>query len=292
MLTRLLSALFLCVIARGASAEIFDPFAVPFKQTDLQFPNAAQPYGREHEDMLFKPDGAGPFPGLVMMPPCGGVTYSHAIYDWAKRALDHGYAVMVADPLWQRKVEDNCDDPIPIPMSRMLKDAFDAGAALRKQPFVDPMRVGYVAFSQNAFTALALSGMPYSRYLGSPPFAAVVAFYPRCEQRNHRTKERAEAVDIRFIAEAPEVPLLVLLGSKDTITPLKDGNCEKMLDDRKGRGAAIDYKIYVANHIWDWPELKTLNWPDLAYDPEVTEQSAKDAFAFLAKELKAQKSGD
>jgi hypothetical protein len=152
MLTRLLSALFLCVIARGASAEIFDPFAVPFKQTDLQFPNAAQPYGREHEDMLFKPDGAGPFPGLVLVPVCGGETYSHALHDWAKRAIDHGYAVMVADPLWQRKVEANCDDPIPVPMSRMLKDAFDAAAALRKQPFVDPRRVGIVGFAQNANT--------------------------------------------------------------------------------------------------------------------------------------------
>jgi hypothetical protein len=99
MLTRLLSALFLCVIACGTSAEIFDPFAVPFKQTDLQFPNAAQPYGRDHEDMLFKPDGAGPFPGLVLVPVCGGETYSHALHDWAKRAIDHGYAVMVADPL-------------------------------------------------------------------------------------------------------------------------------------------------------------------------------------------------
>jgi hypothetical protein len=126
MLTRLLSALFLCVIATGASAEIFDPFAVPFKQTDLQYPNSAQPYGKEHADMLFKPDGAGPFPGLVLVPVCGGETYSHALHDWAKRAIDRGYAVMVADPLWQRKVEDNCDDPIPVPMSRMLKDAFDA----------------------------------------------------------------------------------------------------------------------------------------------------------------------
>jgi dienelactone hydrolase len=183
MFSRLLTALFFCIVAKEARCEIFDPFAVPFKQADLQYPNAPQPYGKEHADMLFKPDGAGPFPGLVMMPACGGEYYTRNVHDWAKRAIDRGYAVMVADPLWQRKVEDNCDDPIPIPMSRMLKDAFDAAAALRKQSFIDPGRVGYVAFSQNAFTALALSGMPYSRYLGAPPFAAIVAFYPRCEQR-------------------------------------------------------------------------------------------------------------
>jgi dienelactone hydrolase len=292
MLARLPPALFLCVIAAGAGAEIYDPFAVPFTQTDLQFPDKPQPYGRDHLDMLFKPDGDGPFPALVLMPPCSGVTDSHAIYDWAKRGIDHGYAVMVADPLWQRKVEANCDDPIPVPQSRMLKDAFDAATALRKQPFVDPKRVGYVAFSQNAFTAFALSGMPYSRYLGSPPFAAVVAFYPTCEFRNSHITKRADPVDIRFIAEEPDVPLLVLLGSKDKITPLKEGNCEKMLGDRKARGSPIDYKIYSATHIWDWPEIPQLGWPDVAYDPDVTEQSARDAFAFLDKQLKALRSGD
>ena len=75
MFPRLLSALFLCALAREAAAEIFDPFAVPFKQTDLQFPNAAQPYGKEHEDMLFKPDSVGPFPGLILVPVCGGETF-------------------------------------------------------------------------------------------------------------------------------------------------------------------------------------------------------------------------
>ena len=292
MRTRLLSALVFFIMATWAKAEILDPFAVSFKQADLQFPDKPQPFGKGHEDMLFKPDGNGPFPALVLVPVCGGETYSHALHDWARRALDHGYAVMVADPLWQRKVEDNCDDPIPVPMSRMLKDAFDAAAALRKQPFVDPARVGIVGFSQNANTVLALSGMPYSRYLGAQPFAAIVSFYPSCEWRGLEIKGRAESVDMRFIAEEPDIPLLVLLGSKDTIAPLKERNCEKMLDDRKARGSPVDYKIYPATHIWDWPELQTLNWPDLAYDPEVTEQSAKDAFAFLDKALRAQKSGD
>jgi hypothetical protein len=54
-------------------------------------------------------------------------------------------------------------------------------------------------------TALALSGMPYSRYLGSPPFAAIVAFYPTCEFRNAHITKRADPVDMRFIAEEPDV---------------------------------------------------------------------------------------
>ena len=84
----------------------------------------------------------------------------------------------------------------------------------------------------------------------------------------------------------------MLLGDKDTIAPLKESNCEKMLNDRKARGSPVAYKIYPATHIWDWPEIPQLGWKDVTYDPEVTEQSARDAFAFLDKELKAQKSGD
>ena len=92
-----------------------------------------QPYGKEHADMLFKPDGA------VFSRPCHDaglrrrVLYRN-VHDWAKRAIDRGYAVMVADPLWQRKVEDNCDDQIPIPMSRMLKDALEPPRRCENNP--------------------------------------------------------------------------------------------------------------------------------------------------------------
>jgi len=99
--------------------------------------------------------------------------------------------------------------------------------------------------------------------------------------------KKPETAEFRFIAEEPDVPLLVLLGSKDTITPLKEGNCEKMLDDRKALHAPVSYKIYPATHIWDWPELPHLGWTDVVYDPEITEQSAKDMFEFLDSQLKS-----
>jgi hypothetical protein len=58
----------------------------------------------------------------------------------------------------------------------------------------------------------------------------MVSFYPSCETCGAKTSQRSNPVDIRFIAEEPDVPLLVLLGDKDTIAPLKESNCEKMLD--------------------------------------------------------------
>jgi hypothetical protein len=46
-------------------------------------------------------------------------------FDWAHRAKGQGYAVLVVDPLTPRGVSINCEDPLPVPEARLLKDAFD-----------------------------------------------------------------------------------------------------------------------------------------------------------------------
>jgi dienelactone hydrolase len=47
---------------------------------------------------MFKPAAAGPFPAIVILPTCGGHGRPHS-FDWAKAALERGYAVLVVDPL-------------------------------------------------------------------------------------------------------------------------------------------------------------------------------------------------
>lgn len=65
----------------ATAAEKFDPFALPFEAADLRFPPQAQPFGTDAEDMLFKPEGRGPFPALVVMPTCSGRSNSLHMYD-------------------------------------------------------------------------------------------------------------------------------------------------------------------------------------------------------------------
>jgi hypothetical protein len=43
--------------------------------------------------------------------------------DWAHRAKGQGYAVLVVDRLTPRGVSINCEDPLPVPEGRLLKDA-------------------------------------------------------------------------------------------------------------------------------------------------------------------------
>jgi dienelactone hydrolase len=101
---------------------------------------------------MLKPDGTGPFPGLVIMPTCSGRINGKA---WAQGAVDRGYAVLVVDPLTARDVWDNCYVAKPVPMSRLLQDSFDAAEHLRQQPFVDPTRIGLLGFSLGGMIGLA-----------------------------------------------------------------------------------------------------------------------------------------
>jgi hypothetical protein len=71
---------------------------------DLSFPASPEPFGYAKASKMFKPEGAGPFPALVMLPTCGGHLSRHVFDVWAKAALQRGYVVLVVDPLTPRGV--------------------------------------------------------------------------------------------------------------------------------------------------------------------------------------------
>jgi len=277
--------------------QAWDPFTIPYDIPDLAFPDKPAPFSTGRESKMFKPDGAGPFPALVIMPTCDGQSYTMNTFDWAKRALDHGYVALVIDPLDPRGVTDNCGRPRRVPISRLLEDAFDAAAHLRRQPFVDRERVGYLGFSLGAMVGLGASGANYAHFPGGKPFRAIVSAYPMCVHENVNPKlGPGYPVDVQYMPDKVVVPLLVLIGDQDTMAGPPMNGCKRMSDERKALGAPIDYVIYPATHAWDVRELGTGGLHDknandddefFAYNPEVTEQSARDAFAFLDAHLKA-----
>jgi dienelactone hydrolase len=271
--------------ATAGAAEEFDPYGLPYQNPDLKFPEQPQPFAPGREIKMFKPDGSGPFPALVIMPGCYGQTYSMHTFDWAKRALDHGYAAIVVDPLDPRGVTNNCVIPRPVPPSRLLKDAFDAANHLRRQSFVDPSRIGLMGFSLGAMVGLGASGPPYSHLNGSEPFRAIVSAYPSCI--NIETTFTSGKVDVHYAPDKVIVPLLIEIGDKD-----KEGEqelmngCKALGDEQKALGAPVEYVIYHATHAWDKRELTAADGPAYIYNADVTEQSAKDAFSFLDAHLK------
>lgn len=155
----------------------------------VTFPSAAA-RNVELTGHLYRPDGNGPFPAMVLLHACGGL--SNHVLGWASWLKDEGYVALAIDSLRPRGTRDVCGSPLNPSISDVLQDAFGALAYLRSLPFVDPGRIGVIGWSYGATAAL------WANFSGRPgkEFQATVAFYPGCSQMPDDTS----------------TPLLLLLG--------------------------------------------------------------------------------
>jgi dienelactone hydrolase len=272
-----------------AAEEIYSP-ALPPGGKGLTFPASPQAFGFAKASRMFKPEGAGPFPGLVILPTCGGHAKQHAFDPWARAALDRGYAVMVVDPLTPRGVNNNCTPPVKVTTTRFREDAIDAAEHLGKQTFVDGGRIGLLGLSLGAMAGLGAADEKYAGRGSKPAFRAIVSVYPICFVANIRIPGRGGPVDVRFIPDKTVVPLLVQMGDLDTEAPPKE--CIPRLEQLKGKGSAVEFVVHKnATHGWDQEgtfRKKGLAGQDVVYryNPEVTTESVKQAFDFLDRHVK------
>jgi dienelactone hydrolase len=262
---------------------------------DLTFPAAPQPFGYAKASRMFKPNGPGPFPGLVVLPVCSGHANWYHSFDWARAALDRGYAVLVVDPLTPRRVAaENCTPPAKVSPARFRKDGFDAAEHLRKQPFVDRDRIGLLGFSMGAMAGLVAAGEGQSAPDGRPAFRAIVSFYPVCFARNFRSPITGGLIDLRYVPSKVVVPLQVQMGELDTEAPPKD--CVPLLEEQKNKGAPVYFTVHKnATHNWETAALGSGSFrkkgPDgkeivYRYNAQVTAESSKLAFDFLDRHVK------
>lgn len=100
--------------ARAETVEdaVFDAYLSRDGHKSLSFPAQPEAFGYARASKMFKPDGPGPFPGLVILPTCSGHAGWLHSFDWATPALARGYAVLVVDPLTPRSAGvENCTPP-------------------------------------------------------------------------------------------------------------------------------------------------------------------------------------
>jgi dienelactone hydrolase len=181
---------------------------------------------------LLKPDGAGPFPAVVMMHDCSGLgpRSSGAPGRWAKELLARGYVIVIPDSFSTRGYANGvCTDAskgrLDVRPARRARDARAALAFLRTLAFVNGNRVGLMGGSHGGSTTLATLTNPGSG------FVAAVALYPRCAQ---------------FAQLKPETPLLILIGELDDWTPAAE--CKPLA------GGQVTVKVYPgAHHSFDSP---------------------------------------
>lgn len=242
---------------------------------------------------IYKPEGQGPFPAIVLLHQCGGLSgrrwQNDAMLQWAKDAVAQGYVAFLVDYMGPRGIDTLCSGPRKgMNFFRGTKDAFQAGMHLQKLDFVDKSRIGVAGYSWGAMLALFASSRTFAQALApGPVFRAAVAFYPGCFRLTPPAAEPYETVQ-------PDIatPLLALLGEADTETPAAE--CVEKLGAAKAAGAPVEWHLYPGTtHCWDCRNLDGFSKIDARgnrvlyrYDAGVTADSAKRMFDFFKVHLK------
>jgi dienelactone hydrolase len=156
---------------------------------------------------LFKPTGAGPFPAVVEIGGCNGVSSSQSTKGLIDRLLSKGVATLIVDPFTPRNepqgicqtmanLNDKSDAQLQY-VSRGGNDALAALKVLEAMPDIDANHVFLLGYSYGAIASLSATNKK-----NQAKVAGVIAYYPFCYENDD-----------------PSAPVLVLVGEKDDWTP-------------------------------------------------------------------------
>jgi dienelactone hydrolase len=216
---------------------------------------------------LFKPEGNGPFPAVVMVHDCSGLgpRSSGTPARWTRELLQQGYVVLIPDSFSPRGINDgvctmqdaNLRNSVGGPVR--AADAYGALRALRELSYVDKKRIGIMGNSHGGWTTLEAMVAPV--YAGDPltdakrsGFAAAIALYPRCTttmgEWSTTTRGRTGPMSGYRGVYRTIAPLLILAGELDDWTPAEP--CRIMAEVARAHGQPVDAQIYPgAHHAFD-----------------------------------------
>ena len=267
--------LMLWCVVRALTAEAW---ATPLER--IEFESASQRLGSgalsasdRIQGSLAKPDGAGPYPAVIVLHGCAGM------YDTTKQKLvdelvGWGYVILLVDSYATRRIDHACTSSAFATFFRRRPDAYGALVFLARQTFVDPHRVAAVGFSAGAWVTLS---MPETNAfeLFVPPsnlrFRAAAAFNPPCKQAMGR----------------PGIPTLIFIGALDDWTPAAD--CSNKIAGWGNEGPPVELVVYPgAHHGFYYPHLqpgRTLFGHWLEYNGEAADDASYRLRQFLDRHL-------
>jgi dienelactone hydrolase len=221
---------------------------------------------------LFKPAGAGPFPAIVYMSGCGGLSNA-AEMALEKTVIDHllakGVATFVVDPFTPRNEPQgicaNLNEKTFVPYaSRGGNDAVAALKVVKAMPDIDPNRVFLEGYSFGAISSL------FATDTNTPgnhdtKIAGLIAYYPYCYDK------------VEFSA-----PTLVLIGDKDDWTPA-------VLCQTVKSKPNVEVVVFPgATHAFVMPFSEPVDYlgHHFVYDEKAAQVAQQDADAFMAAHVK------
>lgn len=234
------------------------------------FPSASHSRSVMLSGHLYRPEGEGPFPAMVLHHGCGGP--GRSIFGWASWLRAEGYVALVVDSFSPRGITNVCERRGVLRPGEVVLDALGALAYLRSLDFVDPDRIGVIGWSFGGRVAL-LAGREMLGNAVHPPadgFRAAVAFYPSCSG--------GLADDI--------IPLLLLLGEADDWTPA--AACVEAAKRARQQGRTVLWTVYpLAYHAFDVDARRRVYLGHyMEYNHSATRDAEKQVRAFLAQYLR------
>jgi len=224
------------------------------------------PQGTPLVGYLSRPQGDGPFPAVVVMHGCGGLS-SRLRTGWAERLVSWGYVALVVDSFMTRNIKNTCASYLP----DRVYDAYGALDFLAKQSFVDAKRVALMGFSAGGIATLEATKVEGDEQLMDRKFKAAIGYYPLC------WADQGDAT----------VPTLIMNGELDDWSPAE--RCRQRVAHMSGRGAPVDLEIYPgAYHDFDVLSARDGqryfgHW--LQYNEAAAESSISSVQSFLQKYL-------
>jgi dienelactone hydrolase len=233
--------LILILGAALAGAAALAGTAAAAEQVDIPQPDAPL------HGILFRPEGAGPFPGVVALHGCeslvnrSGKMAPH-FADWGERLVAAGLAVVFPDSFGSRGLRTQCrvqERKVRSEHERVA-DLDAARRWLQSQPWTIKDRVSVVGWANGGMASLWAVRPHLMPRDGGPDFRSAVAFYPGCRRLGE-------------LAWSARIPTLIRIGLADDWTA--PAPCEQMVAGARGRSALASLVVYPsAYHEFDRPD--------------------------------------
>ena len=198
--------------------------------------------------VLFRPDGDGPFPVVIALHGCGGLTgRSEPIQpryrDWAEHLMKEGKAVLFPDSYGSRELGPQCHNKERRVLARRERvgDILATRQWLMEQTWVARNRISLMGWANGASAVLWAVRPQLSSRPVEPDFRSAIAFYPDCRLSSG-------------LGWSARVPTLLLIGAKDDVS--SPSACHQMVDGAHGRSALARIVVYPsAYHDFDRANL-------------------------------------